>query len=269
MEFWPYKLRAGHTRNPAGGACAMAAVNWLVHGKHSDRPKCACPVVGRFVMAGNDAMDDDDRQRLLPYLHRIAGSRSPEYAQSRAAIIVSAALRIWAPKWLDDAGLPIPARQLRELPDHVSAQEAFEVARQAERIALKKAMRTNTTAERKFGSLQGFLMKTLQTAKAERAANVARGAGEAIVLLSQVENASRVLPWSLSRWPAAQAILLSAVNEAVMALRAPRNCWDDYFVVLDDVLNAGPQGEPWSADFIDHGTAAYRAKGGKAVLTEA
>ena len=32
--------------------------------------------------------------------------------------------------------------------------------------------------------------------------------------------------------------------------------WNDYYAVLDAVLNAGPQGEPWSADALD--TAVHR-----------
>lgn len=31
---WTYNLSRGHSADPSGGACAMDAVNWLVHGKH-------------------------------------------------------------------------------------------------------------------------------------------------------------------------------------------------------------------------------------------
>src|SRR4051812_11422479 len=85
---WPYHLRRGHSDNPAEGACAMDAVNWLVHGKHGDAPECACPVIAAYVVRGNDSMPDDTRQRLLPYLFRIAGSRSEEHQAARARILV-------------------------------------------------------------------------------------------------------------------------------------------------------------------------------------
>jgi hypothetical protein len=38
--------------------------------------------------------------------------------------------------------------------------------------------------------------------------------------------------------------------------------WGDYFAVLDAALNAGPQGEPWSADAVAHGARAYALAGG-------
>src|SRR5437899_1834786 len=102
---WPYTLRRGHSSNPAEGSCAMDAVNWLVHGKHGDAPECACPVISQYVIAGNDAMPDDVRQRLLPYLHRIAGSRSAKHEAVRLRILVLAAARIFVPLALVKAGL--------------------------------------------------------------------------------------------------------------------------------------------------------------------
>ena len=63
---WPYVLRRGHSDNPADGACAMDALNWLAHGEHGDAPECAAPCIRDFVIPGNDAMPHDHRQRLLP-----------------------------------------------------------------------------------------------------------------------------------------------------------------------------------------------------------
>jgi hypothetical protein len=113
MIVWPYVLRKGHSENPAEGACAMDAVNWLVHEQHGDRPACACPVIGAYVVVGNDAMPDDTRQRLLDYLPRIAGSAGPLYEAARTRAFVLGALRVFAPRALDAAGLLRYARKLR------------------------------------------------------------------------------------------------------------------------------------------------------------
>src|SRR5271165_2784476 len=92
---WPYTLKRGHTADPAAGACAMAAISWLVEGRHSDHPECASPVISSFVIQGNDGAPDDVRQRFLPYLHRIAGSRSDEHEAARVRVLVMAAVRIF------------------------------------------------------------------------------------------------------------------------------------------------------------------------------
>jgi hypothetical protein len=91
----------------------MDAVNWLVHGKHGDQPECACPVIGAYVIRGNDAMPDDVRQRLIAYLPRIAGSRSADHEAARLRVMVMAAVRVFAPHALDAAGLHDHAATLR------------------------------------------------------------------------------------------------------------------------------------------------------------
>lgn len=130
---WGYRLTRGHSNDPSEGACAMDAVNWLVHGKHGDQPECACAVIGAFVITGNDDLGAADRQRLLGYLHRIAGSRSLEHRAERARLMVRDALRATLAEMLDPRDLAIvrlPATdrmvaRLRRLPvDPTIAQMA-------------------------------------------------------------------------------------------------------------------------------------------------
>jgi membrane protein involved in colicin uptake len=180
----------------------MDAVNWLVHGKHGDAPECAAPCIRDFVIPGNDAMPHDHRQRLLPYLHRIAGSRSPAHEPARVRILQLAAVRIFAPRAFDAAGLHDHAARLRSLPDDVSREVAAAEVRAAEVEA------------------------------------------EAAVVWA-VANAAQ----------AAQAAARAAARAAA---------WDDYFAVLDSVLTAGPQGEPWSADVVASKSALFVQAGGVA-----
>lgn len=120
MFTWEYTLRRGHSKNPFSGACAMDAVSWLVYGRHGDTPECVSPVIATYVRNGNDVMPDDVRQRLLPYLHRIAGSRSEEHEGARLRIVVLATARLFAARAMHGAGLLHSAAALRSIPDDAS-----------------------------------------------------------------------------------------------------------------------------------------------------
>jgi len=225
---WPYRLRRGHSDDPAKGACAMDALNWLVHGRHGDAPECACPVVASYVIKGNDTMPDDVRQRLLVYLPRIAGSRSAEHEAIRVRVFVLAAARVFAPIALDAAGLHDHAARLRALPDDAD-------------------------------------YKTIYAASASYAADAASDAATRAARAAAHAAASRAAA------NAYDAAAHAAAQAAAYATRAAANAydaaalWQPYFAVLDAALNAGPQGEPWSADVVARGTAAYVAAGGAEV----
>lgn len=227
---WPYVLRMGHTDTPENGACAMAAVSWLKHGIHSDAPPCASPVIGAFVISGNDGMLNDIRQKLLPYLHRIADSVSPEHEAIRLRIIVLGALRVFTPVALDKAGLHEHAEKLRALPDDVD----FKIARIAANAALDAGSAVGATDD------DGFSVVSIATAAltaAEYAASVAVHAEYAAEVAAEGAGCAA-----------------SAAEDA--------GSWDEYFAVLDQALNAGPQGDPWSADVMQDATALYQSAGG-------
>lgn len=222
---WPYRLRRGHSINPEAGACAMDAVNWLAHGAHGDRPVCACPIIGSYVIVGNDRMPDDERQRLLPYLSRIAGSRSPAHEEARTRVFVLAAARVFAVWALDAAGMTKEAAKLRNLPDDATYREISDAADGA----LGRAAAVGV-----WKGASGASLAWCAAREATRAARAARAAAEDYPVYPEA---------------AATAARAAAV-------------WDDYFTALDAALAAGPQGEPWSADVVEHGAALYRAKGG-------
>ena len=186
----------------------MDAVNWLAHGKHGDKPECACPVIGAYVIRGNDRMDDITRQRLKAYLHRIAGSRSKAHETVRLRILILAAVRVFTPVMFDQAGLIDEAEKLRALPNDATFTE------------LKKAAKAAAEAA--------------EAAAAEAAAWAAAWAAWAVEAAETAETAE-----------AARAAAAVAARSA-----SKISDWDLYFTVLDDALNAGPQGEPWSVDVI-------------------
>ena len=252
MNIWPYTLRAGHSDNPSGGACAMDAVNWLIHGKHGDQPECACPVIASFVRSGNDAMPDVVRQRLLPYLHRIAGSRSIEHEAARLRVLWLASVRVFTPIALDEVGLHSQANILRELHDDVSVEDAASAASAAAAAAEENSAASEAAAK-----------------AADSAANTAAWAADSAVEVAAT-SAARKAAWAATAaadaavW-AATAAADAAADAAVWAARTSSKAgsvWDAYFAVLDEALNAGPQGEPWSADTLRSGVGLYQAVGG-------
>ena len=123
-----FHLAKGAHKSPQQGVCAMEAVAFLAREPHSDRPQCACPVIAAYVRLVNDSMSDDQRQRLVPYLPRIIGSRSPEHELERMQIIVWHVLRVIVPDALRAVGLNDQAKELAEVDNLARADEVARTA---------------------------------------------------------------------------------------------------------------------------------------------
>src|SRR5574341_1842702 len=109
------RLEAG-THSPDHTFCVMEAVAYVAGEAWTDHPKCACPVLTAFCITLNDSMPDAERQKLLPFILRLAGSKStPEVEQRRMFLLVDAAVREFASAALEAYGLPHKAEQLRKL----------------------------------------------------------------------------------------------------------------------------------------------------------
>lgn len=83
----PLTLRRGAGKGWENGLCFMEAAAWLAGEEATDRPKCACPVLGKFGIAINDLAGHDQRQRLLPLAYRMAGTVSAEHYEARTAFL--------------------------------------------------------------------------------------------------------------------------------------------------------------------------------------
>jgi hypothetical protein len=265
---WPYTLRSGHSDDPSQGACAMDAVNWLAHGEHGDKPECACPIIGAYVIRGNDAMDHADRQKLLPYLHRIAGSRSAEHEAARLRILVLGAARIFTPLALVSEGYHEHAAKLRSLPDDASyadiakAAGAARAAAGAAGAAWAAARVARAAAEAAAGAAARVArVAAAGVAEARVAAEAAAGAaGVAEAAAAGVAAAGVAEAEAAAAGVAAGAAARVARGAAAGVARA---AWAAYFTVLDAALNAGPQGQPWSADVVDDAVSLYNKASGR------
>ena len=60
-----------------------------------DMPECFSLPICRLAMHLNDQADDDERQRLLPFVTRLACADTPEVESQREDYIVSQTKRLW------------------------------------------------------------------------------------------------------------------------------------------------------------------------------
>ncbi len=67
----------------------MELASMLAGEPFSDHPASVCPVIGSFLRAYNDSIDDDRRQDLYAYAAQVVGSRSSFNAQRDRAEILS------------------------------------------------------------------------------------------------------------------------------------------------------------------------------------
>jgi hypothetical protein len=124
---WQIKLLAGSHRNPQNGSCVMEVVSYIAGEEYSDHPECACPLITTFAIAVNDRMDDAARQRLLPFVLRIAGSKSTnKIEQQRRYMLADYAVRVFAPMALESANLLAEAKTLKALPKIVDKETALQ-----------------------------------------------------------------------------------------------------------------------------------------------
>jgi len=79
------KLGKGKHNSPEDGACVMELASMLAGESFSDHPKSVCPVIGSFLRAYNDSIDDQRRQDLYAYAAKVVGSRGAEEVQRARA----------------------------------------------------------------------------------------------------------------------------------------------------------------------------------------
>jgi hypothetical protein len=134
-----YRLAAGPHRRPGTGRCAMEWVAHIAGEPHTDAPRAVSPVLAAFARTLNDALDDDARQRLRPYLARMIGTSGDGWDPWRTEACAEWLAGECAPAMLAHAGVPARdvaaarARARRAEPDRVDG------ARHATRAAARTA----------------------------------------------------------------------------------------------------------------------------------
>lgn len=119
-DLWQYDLTAGASDHPRTGACTMDAVSWFAYGRLGDHPQCACPILTEYVIGGQDAMPNNTRQLLKPFILRLIGSRDRTAEAARLQYLTIYAAKVFFPMALDAVQLRDVARPLRQLPNAAS-----------------------------------------------------------------------------------------------------------------------------------------------------
>ena len=203
-------LKTGSHVTADKGLCAMEAVAFLAGEKHSDAPQCACPVITRFVQCINDRWDDVERQRLVPLLPTLIGTRNENKAAKRAYIAADWAVREVSSAWFDFANLPESAARIRALSPVVD-------------IATAHAARDQVNAERKLVDARAVAAaaRAVDYAAYAAAAAEAAEAAEAAVDYATYANATHAYAADYASYAAYTAADAYAAYAAEAAAHSP------------------------------------------------
>ena len=108
VNYQTIKLSKGKHTGPEDGACVMELASMLAGEPFTDHPVSVCPVIGSFLRAYNDSIDDARRQTLYEHASRVVGSRGPQHTQQARAERLA--------RWADEMDRARPARFLLRSP---------------------------------------------------------------------------------------------------------------------------------------------------------
>ena len=108
VSYQTITLGKGRHASPQDGACVMELASMLAGEPFNDRPKSVCPVIGSFLRAYNDRIDDVRRQDLYAYAVKVVGSHgSSDVQHARAERLSAWARELRWSRWLQRL---VPAR---------------------------------------------------------------------------------------------------------------------------------------------------------------
>jgi hypothetical protein len=101
------KLSKGKHSSAESGACVMELASMLGGEPFSDHPRSVCPVIGSFLRAYNDAIDERRRQDLYAYAAKVVGSRcAGEVERARAERLLEWTATVQNRRWTERVLLP-------------------------------------------------------------------------------------------------------------------------------------------------------------------
>jgi hypothetical protein len=100
INFQTVNLSRGKHKSPDEGACVMELASMLSGEPFTDRPSSVCPVIGSFLRAYNDSLDNERRQDLYRYAAKIVGTRASTAVQrARADRLATWAVEMRRRRW--------------------------------------------------------------------------------------------------------------------------------------------------------------------------
>lgn len=123
------KLSRGDHATPQEGMCIMECVAYLNGEEHTDHPQCADPGCTSYAIILNDNSTSIQRNRLLPFVMRLAGSRNEEHADTRMFMMLDYGARKMFPYLARQSNFvaqAISAESIPEIKDHASMKFAMQ-----------------------------------------------------------------------------------------------------------------------------------------------
>jgi hypothetical protein len=100
VSYQTIKLSKGKHSSAEDGACVMELASMLAGEPFTDHPASVCPVIGSFMRAYNDSVDDSRRQDLYAYASMVVGSRtSADVQRTRAEFLTTWAQQYRRNRW--------------------------------------------------------------------------------------------------------------------------------------------------------------------------
>src|SRR5262245_35911141 len=227
------------SHSPDGQMCVMELAAYIAHEPWSDHPECVSPVLGAFLRAWNDALDDGTRQKLKPYARKAIGTAGGRDADERRAWMATDWLvRVWAPTFLRLAKLDAEADALVGLPELVDTKTAREV-QPAIRKARTKAAAAGDAARAAAWDASWAAAWDAARAAARAAAWAAAWDASWAAAWDASWAAARAAAWDAS-WGAARAAAWDAARAAAWAALEPAvtELQDSAFELLDRMVAA-------------------------------
>ena len=120
-DFKTFQFGSGAHDSREDGLCVMEAVAYVAGEPHSDRPKCASPVLSAFCRSWNDGLPSDAERNkwLAEFVWRLPGTvASAEIELRRSEMCIDWLVREYLPAFLDlTECLQSHAEDLRGLPE--------------------------------------------------------------------------------------------------------------------------------------------------------
>ena len=211
-------LTRGAHETRADGVCLLEAAAWFAGKSHTDHPACVSPVLAAYGRSLNDALPDDSRQLLVPFVPLMPGTAGDGLDEARGYLALDWLIRVHTPAWLDLAGLADEARALRDL-SRITDLAAAQAARPVVLTARNKA-----------------------TAARDATKDAARAAA-----WDAAWTAARDAAWAAARDTARDA----ARDAAWVAARD--TAWDAAWAAAWDAAGAAAGDAAWAATGADHG----------------
>jgi hypothetical protein len=227
-------LQSGGHETRDDGMCLLEAVAWFANEPHSDSPRCASPVLSDFGISINDSFPDDQRQKLVPFIPRIVGTRGDGKDEARGYLALDWLIRVYTPAWLrlvpaltPDADILAGYGPIETLEDAAAIGDAVRAASanaSAARSAVWSAAESAawSTAESAAGAAaRSAAWSTAEPAAGAAARSAAWSAAESAAW-SAAGAAAGSAAWSAAEsaaWSAARSAAESALAPTVAALQ--------------------------------------------------